>query len=223
MKSPAPQNAQHAELPKEAAGSYAVTIGREFGCGGKRIAQELAKRLGAQCFDSEILTRLAEDTKIGLETLQAVDEREKDSFWYNAARNALFSEDGASVASPEDALFLAKSKIVEQLYREGRCVIVGRCSNEVLRGKERTVHIFVYSSDMEARIASVMKDEHMERKDAEKRIADTDKMRANYYRRYTGGTWGDRRNYNICIDTAALGIERSIDVLEQFARTKLGV
>lgn len=209
-----PASADSTETAEIKNDTFAITVGREFGSGGKYIAQELAKRFNIKCYDNEILAKLAEDTKIDLATLETLDEKEKSSFCYGFATSK-------NITTPEDSLFLAQAKIIEELYNGSSCVIVGRCSDAVLRNKPNVVNVFVYSSDMEMKITRKMGLENLTREQTIKKIADTDKLRANYYKRYTNKTWGDRKNYDICIDTAASGVDKSIDILEQFIKEKL--
>lgn len=202
--------------------NYAITIGREFGSGGKYIAQELAKRFNIKCYDNELLAMLAKDTNIDIKTLEKIDENEKSSFWYGFATNTVFAE-GNAVASADDALFLAQSKIIENLNKEAPCVIVGRCSDVVLRNNPKLISIFVYSSDKEFKIERKMKFENTSREETIKNIETIDKHRANYYSRYTGRVWGNRENYEISIDTSKIGVEEAVNILEHYIKQRLNM
>ena len=202
-------------------GNYAITIGREFGSGGKYVAQELAKRLNIKCYDNEILTQLAKDTNIDISILKNIDEKEKSSFWYGFATNYTFNGDGTTPISAQDNLFLAQSKIIEDLYNQGPCVIVGRCADVVLNGHPNVLKVFIYASDVEFKIERKMKLENTTREQTSKNIETIDKQRANYYKHFTDRTWGDRINYDICIDTSKVGIEKTVDILENYVKTIL--
>lgn len=215
---------QNEALPMQPANfsNYAIAIGREFGSGGKYIAQELAKRLNIKCYDKEILAMLAQNTNVDIETLEKIDENEKSSFWYGFATNSVFVN-GNTVASADDALFLAQSKIIENLNKEAPCVIVGRCSDVVLRQNPNLISIFIYSSDKEFKIERKMKFENTSREETIKNIENIDKHRANYYNRFTGRTWGNRENYEICIDTSKIGVEEAVNILENYIKQRLNM
>lgn len=208
--------------PAKVFSNYAITIGREFGSGGKYIAQELAKRFNIKCYDNELLSMLAKNTNVDIETLEKIDENEKSSFWYGFATNTVFA-DGNAAASADDALFLAQSKIIENLNKEAPCVIVGRCSDVVLRNNPKLISIFIYSSDKEFKIERKMKLENTTREETIKNIEMIDKRRANYYNRYSGRVWGNRENYEISIDTSKIGVEEAVNVLQNYIKQRLSM
>lgn len=194
---------------------FVITISREYGSGGKYIAQELAKRFKIKCYDNEILKRLAKETKIDIKTLEHLDE---ESFLYDYAKNTAFAEDKVS---PADKLFLAQSKIIETLYNENSCVIVGRCAESVLSTFPNVFSIFVYASDDEFKVKRKMKYEGLSREEAEEKIAKTDKQRAKYYNKHTGKIWGDKKNYALHIDTSKTGVRGAINTIEEYIRLRL--
>ncbi len=206
--------------PITASNNLVITIGREFGSGGKYIGQELARRLNINCYDNELVSKVAQNFNIDLETLQSVDEKQKSSFWYGFATNYVFSNDQSKVlpVSPEDSLFLKQSKIIEDLYNSESCVLIGRCADYILKDKPNVIKIFVYSSDMQFKILRKVKFENYLEDEAKTKIIKTDKERADYYKHFTSQTWGDKYNYDICIDTSKLGIEKSVDLIEDYIK-----
>lgn len=217
MRSPSAERTQTAVVAQP--NTFAVTIGREYGSGGKYIAQELAKRLGIKCYDKEILTELAKETKIDLAHLEKLDEKEKESFWYGFAQNHMFG--GQTTASADDHIFLAQAKVIERLANETSCVIVGRCSDVILASKPNTISIFIYSSNQNLKIERKMQYDNLTREKALKAVEKIDKQRANYYNRYTGKIWGQRDNYDLSIDVAASGVEESVNILENYIKNRL--
>ncbi|MBO5394844.1 MAG: cytidylate kinase-like family protein [Clostridia bacterium] len=196
--------------------NFVITISREFGSGGKYIAEQLAKRFKIKCYDKEILQRLAKETKIDIDTLEKLDE---ESFLYDYAKTRVFDDkDGAS---PSEKLFLAQSKIIEDLYHEGSCVIVGRCAESVLSSYSNVFSIFVYATDDEFKIKRKMKYENLSREEAEAKIKKIDKQRASYYKKHTGKVWGEKRNYFLTFDTSKIGVKNAIDTIENFIRLRL--
>ena len=201
---------------------YVISIGREFGSGGKYIGEQLAKRLNINCYDSEILTKVSKDYNIDLKTLESVDEREKSSFWYSFATNYEFSSNkGINPVSAADNLFLKQAKVIEKLYESENCVIIGRCSDFILKDKANTISIFIYSSDIDFKINRKKELENITVACAKKKIAKIDRERANYYNHFTSQTWGDKNNYDISIDSSKLGVEKTINILEQYIKEKV--
>lgn len=198
--------------------NFVISIGREFGSGGKYIGQELAKRLNIKCYDNELLAKVSENYNIDMEMLEKVDEKQKSSFWYGFATNYVFSNnDELSPISAEDNLFLKQAKVIEDLYNSGESsIIIGRCSDYILQDNENVIKIFIYSSDTDFKIKRKIELEGLNSSTAEKKIKQIDKQRAEYYKHFTSKTWGDRNNYDLCIDTSKLGIEGTIDILENY-------
>lgn len=202
---------------------FIISIGREFGSGGKYIGQELAKRLNIKCYDNELLAKVSENYNIDMETLEKVDEKQKSSFWYGFATNYVFlNNNEVSPISADDNLFLKQAKVIEDLYNNTESsIIVGRCSDYILKDKTNVIKLFIYSSDMDFKINRKMKYEDLDKEKAIKKIEKTDKQRAEYYKHFTSQTWGDRDNYDLCIDTSKLGIEETVDILESYIRKRV--
>ncbi len=202
---------------------FVISIGREFGSGGKYIGQELAKRLHIKCYDNELLAKVSEDYHIDMTMLEKVDEKQKSSFWYSFATNYVFSTNNeVSPISAEDNLFLKQARVIEDLYNTGESsIIIGRCSDYILKDKQNVIKLFIYSSDMEFKVNRKVKFEKLNEAKAEKKIKQTDKERAEYYNRFTSQTWGDRDNYDLCVDTSKLGVVETIDILETYIRKRI--
>lgn len=202
---------------------FVISIGREFGSGGKYIGQELAKRLNVKCYDNELLAKVSENYNINIEMLEKVDEKQKSSFWYSFATNYVFSNNKEVLPiSAEDNLFLKQAKVIEDLYNNGESsIIIGRCSDCILKDNKNVIKIFIYSSDMNFKINRKTKFENLNPGMAEKKIKQVDKQRAEYYKHFTNQTWGDRNNYDLCIDTSKLGVNQTIDILEDYIRKRI--
>lgn len=202
---------------------YVITIGREFGSGGKFIGQEIAKHFNIKCYDNELITKVSEDFNIDLELLKSVDEKQKSSFWYGFANNYVFSREKEQILpiSREDGLFLKQSKTIENLYKNENCVIIGRCADFILKDKPNVIKIFVYSSNLQFKIDRKMEFENCSEEQAKDKINKIDKERADYYNHFTSQTWGDKSNYDLCIDTSVLGIEQTIKIIEDYVKNFL--
>ncbi len=206
----------------EIKGRFVISIGREFGSGGKYIGQELAKRLNVKCYDNELLAKVSENYNIDMQMLKKMDEKQKSGYWYSFATNYVFSKDGEVLPiSAEDNLFLKQAKVIEDLYQNENCVIIGRCSDFILKDKPNVISIFIYSSDINFKIHRKKDLENISISSAEKKIDTIDKQRAEYYEHFTSRKWGDKNNYEICIDSSKIGVEESINVLENYIKNRL--
>lgn len=154
--------------------------------------------------------------------LEKVDEKQKSSFWYSFATNYVFSKDSeVSPISADDNLFLKQAKVIEDLYNGSESsIIVGRCSDYILNDKQNVIKVFIYSSDMDFKINRKVKFDNLNKDAAKKKIMQIDKQRADYYKHFTSQTWGDRNNYDLCIDTSKLGVNQTIDILESYIRKR---
>lgn len=200
--------------------NFVISIGREFGSGGKYIGQELAKRLNVKCYDNELLTKVSEDYNIDMEMLEKVDEKQKSSFWYSFATNYVLSNNSEVLPiSADDNLFLKQAKVIEDLYNSGESsIIIGRCSDYILKDKTNVIKLFIYSSDMDFKVNRKIKFENLNADNAEKKIKQVDRERAEYYKHFTTKEWGNRDNYDLCINTSKIGVEETINILENYIR-----
>lgn len=203
--------------------NFVVSIGREFGSGGKYIGEELAKRLNVKCYDNELLAKVSEDYNIDMAMLEKVDEKQKSSFWYSFATNYVFSKNSeVSPISAEDNLFLKQAKVIEDLYNSGESsIMVGRCSDYILKDRKNVIKVFIYSSDMDFKVNRKIKFDNLKADTAKKKIEQVDKQRAEYYKHFTTQTWGYRDNYDLCIDTSKIGVAQTIDILEDYVAKRM--
>ena len=213
----------HTKTKEEATnkGRFVISIGREFGSGGKYIAECLAEKLNVKCYDNELLTKVSKDYNIDLKLLNEVDEKQKISFWYSFATNYNFKDKAVSPISAEDNLFLKQAKIIEELYEKENCIIIGRCSDYILKDKKNVITVFIYSSDFDFKVNRKKEFENLSEKDAKKKIKKIDKERANYYNHFTSQIWGAKENYDITIDSSKLGMDKTVEILENYIKERL--
>ena len=197
-----------------------ITISRELGSGGNKIAEELSKRLSIPYYDKDILAQTAKEFGAQNESARKGDEKKTNSFLYSLATAQI---SGANVNAfalndiiVDDSSFMLTSETIKRLAARS-CIIVGRCADYVLRDMD-IVKLFI-CADVEDRIKRVSESLKINEKNALKLIQKTDKRRAAYYNSYTDGEWGKASNYHLTINTSALGIENSVDVIEKFIRT----
>lgn len=204
--------------------NYVITIARGFGSGGKTIGQMLAGELSIEYFDRDILRLASEESGIYEGLFGMLEEKGK--------RRRLFRKDGeyrhekpdtrpeSSEFVSDDNLFKFQAQIIKGLSERGEnCIIVGRCADYILEGRENLVRLFIYA-DRETCIENVMQMYGWARKDAQRVIEKTDKNRSTYYRYYTGRDWRDASNYDLCINTSALGYEKSVQMIRDYLKIR---
>ena len=201
-----------------------ITISREFGSGGKYIGEQLAKNLNLKFYDKEIIERLSKEENIDIDFLNNIDESSKNSFW-NALAVAYMMNPTDSINSfvdlpMADQYFIKTVRLIEKIAKEDNCVIIGRCSNIILKDYPNVINFFIYSSNQEFKINRKKEFANLEEKKAIRLIQKKDKDRAAYYHYYTNEKWGDRSGYDLLVDSSKLGVEGTIELLEQYVKSK---
>ncbi len=184
-----------------------ITIGREFGSGGREIGEILAERLGIPCYDKEIVEQVA------IESGLLKEEVEKKGEYLSASgkMSTIFTLYNLySNMTKDDIIWHAQVKVINELADKGPCVIVGRCADYILRERSDVYNIFIYS-DMDKRIERVKK--LYPAVAPEKLIREKDKKRAAYYEHFTEMKWGEARHYDLCLNSAALGTDKCVDII----------
>lgn len=179
-----------------------ITVSREFGSGGRELGRRLAKELGIEYYDREILTAIAKHTSLSEEYVSQVMTRKPHSL-YPITINQSFVYLDTQPYQQASTVFQAQQEIIRELAAKSSCVIVGRCADYILRD-EQPFRVFVYA-DMASRIARcrsrAAEDEKMTDREYQKQIQDMDKERSKYYAFYTDMKWGDKLNYDMCVNT----------------------
>lgn len=193
-------------------GARVITIGRQYGSNGRRIAKALAERLGIHFYDKELIKLASERSEIPYEELVKVDEQRANP-WRYPVEESVQMENRFRFYPMNDVLYDIEAKIIEELSRTEDCVIVGRCSNYILKDNENSTSIFIYAP-MEKRIKTIMDRASVGHKDAQALIRRVDKQRRYYYNYFTDRNWEDMENYHICLDSSRYSVETSAAVLE---------
>lgn len=180
-------------------GRNVIVIGRQYGSGGHDIGEALAKKLGFEFYDYEIIKMTAGTTGYSTEFIEKNDEMMTNSLLYDLV-NQMYTYKSSGDEAPKDRIFEAESKVVKELADKGNCVIVGRCSDYVLRNNKNCLRIF-FSASLESRIKRVAKRLGIDEKQAEAKIKKEDKMRADNYRYYTRRIWGAAGNFDLTLNT----------------------
>ncbi len=202
-----------------------ITIARQYGSGGREVGIRLAEVLGIKSYDRELITMAAQKSGMSSEILNHADEKATNSLLYTLALGSSYYG-AASIGTDvpiNDKLFITQSQIIRDLAAEGPCIIIGRCSDYVLRTNPARFSVFIYAP-IEARIRRVIeRGAAKTEKEARDLISRTDKRRINYYNYYTGRKWGSPDNYNMMLDSSFLGIEGSARAIADVYREKVDV
>lgn len=198
---------------------HVITISRQFGSGGSEIGKKLSERLGIRYVDKSILAEAASESGIAKEHFEHADEKRTNSFLFS-----LVSAHYGGSATPlqlndiitDDKLFIYTSDAIRK-FANDPCIIVGRCADDVLSERD-IIRVFIYA-DQESRVQRISKLYDLNDKAAATLIKKTDKKRANYYNFYTAKTWGEAVNYDICINSSRLGVDKTVDVIQNFVNS----
>lgn len=194
--------------------SYVITIGREYGSGGRYVGQELAKKLNIKFYDSELINKVAEETGLCVEYIKDNDEK-KDSFFAYVGLN-----ESTSFLTASQRVSLAQFKTIQKLAEKNESfVIVGRCADYVLRDYKNLVSVFIMA-DEESKIERAVTFYGINKDKASEILKKMDKNRASYYNYFTDRKWGKASNYDICV-SSSIGIKETVDVIEAFVKSKL--
>lgn len=189
-----------------------IVIGRQYGCGGHDIGKMLAKKLGYEFYDQEIIKMIAGTTGMTPDFISKQEESMTNNFLYDFVNQMYLYKDKMEEA-PKDKIFEAESKVIKDLAAKGNCVIIGRCSDYILRENKNVLKVF-FLAPIEQRIQRIMKKSDITQKEAEQKIHKEDKRRADNYHYYTGRMWGMSSNFDITFNTD-LGINYIENCIEK--------
>ena len=200
-----------------------ITIGREYGSGGKYIGERLAEELNLKLYDKELLNKVAEESGMDLNVLEQMDEKQEECFWYTFAMS-LYQQDSLETLTEipsNEKIFIEQAKIIEELSNKEDCIIIGRCSNVILRNKPDVLNVFVYSSEMDFKVKRKMQFGSFESElEATKAIERIDKERETYYNYFTKENWGDRKSYDLMIDTSKIGVDKAVELIKEYLKLR---
>lgn len=187
-----------------------ISVGREYGSAGHEIAEHIARDLGLNFYDRNMLNEIAKEKDIQVEYLEKYDEKPKKLF---SSRKV-----GAYTNSIEEIIAEMQFDYLRKKADTGESfVIVGRCAETVLKDREGLVTIFVIGNT-ETKIQRIMDKYHLNRTDAVAKIKKHDKYRKQYHNRYSEGKWGDSRLYDMCINSSKLGTDKTASVIKEYIK-----
>ncbi len=195
-----------------------ITIGRQFGSGGREIGEKVAAHFGIKCYDKELLSRAAKESGFCEEMIQNHDERPTNSFLYNLVMDTYsFGYNSSSfVDMPiSHKVFLAQFDTIKKIANEGPCIIVGRCADYALADYEDSLHLFIYG-DMESKIKRIAEKYQLTEEKAKDMILKKDKQRQSYYNYYSSKKWDHVDSYDLCVNSSILGIDGTVNLIIQY-------
>ena len=192
-----------------------ITLGREFGSGGRELGRRLADRMQIAYYDKEILSEIAKRTQLTEEYIHNVVEHHPYPLLPITIGHSLYPDMTFQI---QQSVYIEQSNIIKEMAAASDCIIVGRCADYILMDI-KPFRIFVYA-DMESRIRRchdrAPEGEHLSDKEMKQMIQKVDKGRAKYYEFYTGEKWGDKSSYDLCINTSNVVIKDLVPHLAAF-------
>ncbi len=194
-----------------------VTIGRQFGSGGREVGEKLSKKLNVPFYDKELLKRAAKESGLCEEIFENFDEKPTSSFLYSLVMDPYslgYTNNGFELPL-NHKVFLAAFDTIKKIANEGPCVIVGRCADYALQDYNNCINLFI-KAPIEQRIKRISSKYNLSENKAKDMIYKKDKQRASYYNYYSTKKWADIKNYHMSIDSSFLGIDKTVDMLVEF-------
>lgn len=196
-------------------GQLILSIGREFGSAGHEIAVRMAKRLGLPLYDHNLLDEVAASYHLDGEELRDFDENKRNKLLYRSVKGMN--------SSPSDNVAYLQFKFLQEKAQSGQSfVVVGRCSETVLRDYEGLITVFI-TGDMEGKIARIQHLYGKNAKDAEKLIREKDKKRKKYHDSHSTLKWSDSSAYDLCVNSTRLGLDETVEFLADYVERRIKV
>ena len=189
-----------------------ITISREFGSGGRTIGRKVAEALGIPFYDKELVDQIAVESGFAPKYVEEHGEHSPTGSFFSYA----FAPQGVpgimNGLSTADFLWNIQCNVILQLADQGPCVIVGRNADYILKDRPDALHVYVFA-DAPYRADRIVRLYGESEKSPEQRLNEKDKRRRVNYQHYTGRTWGQAQNYDLCLDTGVLGEDFCVDVI----------
>jgi cytidylate kinase len=209
-----------------------ITISREYGSGGHTIGKLLSEKLNIPFYDKELIDMTAQESGLSPDFIKTNEQSISSAWLYNlmlgscctapASTGVTSGISGRTNLPLVDQVFNAQRQVIINLAEKGPCVIVGRCSDYILRHsgtipRDKLLNVFIYAP-IEDKVKRAVEQKGLDPATAEKEIRQIDKRRANHYNTFTERTWGNREHYDLLINSSLLGLERTADMLAKIVR-----
>ena len=205
---------------------FVITIGRQFGSGGREIGRLVAEKLGIDYYDKELLTEASKSTGMNSDFIEAADERSPRFFSSLMAFSTGFHGGSFVIGnSPisNDNIYRQQSEVIEALAERSSCVILGRTADYILRNHPNAISIFIHAS-IDSCVERIMRRDRCKTVDEARALAEKrNKLRAEYYNFYTDKRWGESMSYDLSIDSSKQSVEQTADIIVDYVKTRLGL
>ena len=197
-----------------------LTFARQFGSGGHEVAEKVAKLLNIGFYDKELIAIAAKESGLSEHLFDGLEEKPTNSLLYSLVMGL---QSGSSTycrygdVTGSDNIFRIQSQVIRSIAEKESCVIVGRCSDYVLRNEENLVSVFVRAG-IDFRTERIMKSCDMKEKPALDYILKTDTRRSSFYNFYTNRIWGSVDNYDISVNTERVDTDGAAQVIVDYVK-----
>ena len=191
-----------------------ITIGREYGSGGRLVAKQLSEELGITFYDKQLISEVAKKTGFSEHFIRDTEhQRPTNSFLYDLYTSV-------QTPSVSDQVFIAQAKVIKEAAARESCVIVGRCANYILRDLPNCLSVFVHAP-LEERVLRARESYGVQESNMESYVIRQDKARAAYYNYFASGKWGQSREYDLCINSH-MGVDAAVQIIKTAAKALVG-
>jgi len=203
---------------------YIITIGRQFGSGGREIGQKMASRLAISFYDKELIRIASRESGLREEIFERVDEKKRFSLFPGlfGMRSNVADELSANYYLSNEALFRIQSDVMRKLADEGSCLFVGRCADYVMKDRPNCLNIFIHA-DFDDRVRRIASRHSITDTKARDMIEKTDRSRSGYYNYVSGKNWGASESYHLSVNSSMLGIDDTVLLLCRVAEERFGL
>lgn len=195
-----------------------ITIEREYGSGGTKIARMLAERTDIPCYGQEILEEVSRKYDISVDRIQSYEESATNSVLYSIYMMTRAAAGSSDMLSAEGHIYVAEQEIIRHLAANGSSIFLGHCASEALKDQKGVVKVFIRYSDENEKRDRIVQEYGIDADRADVVRRKFDKKRSNYYYVNTMKKWEDLRNYDVVLDSAVLGIDKCADMLESLMK-----
>ena len=198
-------------------GKKIITISREYGSGGRQVGLTVAKKLGMDFYDKELIDAAAKEIGFPTEMIADREQRLTNSLLYNFAMGTLYGiayprEPKVSELPLTEQIYQAQKKAIEEAAKRGSCIFVGRCADYILKSRPDVLRVFIYA-DRDIRKRRAIEEYGEIEEYIDEFMYQTDKRRRIHYENYTNQKWGSRENYDLMLNSGDLGLDKCVELL----------
>ena len=200
-----------------------ITIGRQFGSGGREVGKIVAELLGINYYDKELILEASKASGLCAECFERVDEKAPNRFFNALSMGWLSGASGLPADGwSDDMIFRVQADVIRDIAEKHSAVIVGRCADYILREHPGCVSVFIHANETDCARRIMARNSGVSQIDARTLAQKRNKIRASYYNFYTDKVWGDAASYDLCINSSALSAQAVAELIVDFAKRKLG-